>query len=225
MRAITFALISILAGSFSIAKDHIAAPEQKPVEDLLAKMRKAYSSAKSVALEVKVRNNTQNGVASGRFSFKYQHPNRIRYLADIGSNHVERYCDGKEVVTIFNAQRNSTKTINVDTLGGRMPGNLEWLCFFDWKRQLSTSAGNNMAQSKLKVIPSQTWNGKKWIVLEESAPQVGVGVRYFVDPKTYFIWRCDVSSIDQKRQITRTEVTKLDLNVKFESKLFTPPSP
>jgi len=218
MRAILSALISVFAV-------HPADTAPKPVEDLLAKMRKAYSSVKTAALEVHVKNAGQNGQITGRFSFKFASPNRIKYLAEVGANHTERYCDGKEIVTIRNDKRASTTTINVDTLGGEVPGNLEWLSFFDWKRQLSTAQGANMARSTFKLIPSESWNKKNWIVLEETATFMNLKVRYFIDPKSYFIWRCDVSQISQKRQVIHTEVTKLEIGPKLDASVFKAPPP
>lgn len=196
---------------------------QKPVEDLFLKMRKAYQAIDTASLQARLRFYAPSATQTGIMSVDYARPFKIRYTAEVGQNRVQRYSDGKQVVTIRDGNRTETAKINVDTVGGQVPGNLEWLCFFDWKRQLSTTPGNNMAKSTFKLIPVQKWNGKNWIVLEETAPEVNVGVRYFIDPRTYLIWRCDVKSLSTKKETVRTEVTKLVLHPKLNPAIFSPP--
>jgi outer membrane lipoprotein-sorting protein len=225
MRTIIIALISVFACT------SMAAPAPKEIEDLLGKMRKAYSSITTADMEVRVKRFTPSGQQSGRFSVKFESPNMLRYVGDVGKLHVEKYSNGKVVVLIQNATRTSDKMVNVGTLSANLPGNLEWLCLFDWKRQLSTtppkgqtSGGNTMAFSTFKLIPSEAWNNKKWIVLEETAKQLDSKVRYFVDPKTFFMWKVDVFSVANKQQVLQTQVTKLNQGVKFDSKIFEAPA-
>lgn len=193
---------------------------QKPVEELFLKMRKAYQAVDTASLQARVRFYGPSSTQTGILSLDYASPNKIRYTAEVGQNRVRRISDGKKVVTIRDGARTETDKVNVNTLGGQLPGNLEWLCFFDWKRQLSTTPGNNMAKSTFKLISKEPWNGKNWIVLEETAPEVNVGVRYFIDPRTYFIWRCDVKNLATKKQAARTEVTKLMLHPKLDPSIF-----
>lgn len=200
-----------------------AAAADKEVEDLLSKMRKAYSAVSGATMEVAVRVNSQSGWQSGVLNVDYARPFQVRFRGAVGENRVERYSNGKRVVTIRNGSRSSSDTVDVDTVGGGVGGNLEWLCFFDWKRQLSTAAGANMNQSKLK-LGNEEWNGKKWTVLDEVAENVGVSVRYFIDPKTYFIWRCDVTSLQIDQLVQKTEVKVLRLGVKHNSKTFEAPA-
>ena len=214
MGSLSVALISCFVVSASPRE------AQKPVEELFLKMRKAYQSVDTVSLQARVRFYGPSVTQTGILSLDYARPNKIRYSAEVGANRIQRFCDGKKVVTIRDGNRTEAVKITVDTLGGQVPGNLEWLCFFDWKRQLSTTPGNNMAKSTFKLIPKEPWNGKNWIVLEETAPQVNVGVRYFIDPRTYLIWRCDVTNLATKKQAARTEVTKLVLHPKLDPSIF-----
>ena len=216
MKSIPIALISLVGVGLARSE----AP--KPVEELFLKMRKAYQAVDTVRLQARLRFYSPSASQTGVLSLEYAQPNKIRYAAEVGQNRVQRFSDGKKVVTIRDGSRTETDKITVNTLGGQLPGNLEWLCFFDWKRQLSTTPGNNMAKSTFKLIPKEQWNGKSWIVLEETAPEVNVGVRYFIDPRTYLIWRCDVKSLSQKTQTARTEVTKLELHVKLDPSIFSP---
>lgn len=195
----------------------------KAVEDLFAKMRKAYSSVGSAKVEVRLRLNSPSGWQTGIISIDYQRPNLIRYVAQLGDNSVKRWCDGKKVTTRRNMQITTSDKVDVDTMGGQIPGNLEWLCFFDWKRQLSTSPGNNMAQSTFKLIPSEKWNDKTWIVLEETAKPMDTFVRYSIDAKTSFIWRCEVKQISTDRDIMETQVKSLSLGVQHDKSIFTAP--
>lgn len=194
------------------------------VEDLLKKMRTAYQSVGSATLSVKLRQEGVNGVTSGLLSLDYVRPNKIRYASRLGTNETRRYSNGKQVVTIRSSNRQVDTKVDVDTLGGRVPGNLEWLCFFDWKRQLSTSPGANMEKSQLKIVPNEKWQNRTWIVLDESAPSVGVAVRYFIDPKTFFIWKCDVFRLPGRQKAVQTEVQRLTLGPSFPKNHFEPPA-
>lgn len=196
---------------------------EKPVEELLKRMRTAYQSVSTASLAVKIRRDTEDGTDSGIITLDYARPDRIRYASRIGNVELRRFCDGRQVVTFRPGSRQSDTKINVDSLGGQMPGNLEWLCFFDWKRQLSTSKGANMHGNELKVIPSESWQKRRWIVLEETASQMGIFVRYFIDPRTFFIWRCDVYRTSDNRLMTTTEVQKLATGVPLSGNLFVPP--
>ena len=62
------------------------------------------------------------------------------------------------------------------------------------EEQLSTAPGGNMQGSKLGVVKAQKWKGTEWTVLEESSPDLGILVRYFIDPKSYVIWRTQIKN-------------------------------
>jgi outer membrane lipoprotein-sorting protein len=194
-----------------------------PADELLKRMRAAYQGVATASLAVRIRRENPEGTDSGLLTLDYARPNRIRYASRIGTVEIRRYCDGKQVVTVRPGMRDTEIKIDVDTLGGQIPGNLEWLCFFDWKRQLSTAKGANMFGNGLKVIPAESWRKRSWIVLEETASNMGIFVRYFIDPKTFFIWRCDVHRTSDNKLVTMTEVQKLATGVPLAAKLFVPP--
>lgn len=203
----------------------VAPAADKEVEDLLSNMRKAYSSIAGATMEVSVKVNTQqNGWQSGVLKVDYARPFQVRFQSEVGQNRVERYSNGKKVVTIRNKTVTTSEKVDVDSVGAQLTGNLEWLCLFDWKRQLSTDKGANMNESKLKVKTGEEWNGKKWTVLDEVAENVGVSVRYFIDPKTYLIWRCDVTALQIDQVVTKTEVKSVRLGVKHNPKIFEAPA-
>ncbi len=201
----------------------VAPAAEKPVEELLKNMRRAYQSVKSAQLAIKIVLDNQDGVSSGVVSVDYLAPNRLRYASRVGSTEVRRYANGKRVVTQRPGSRENQDRVDVDTLGGQVAGNLEWLCLFDWKRQLSTLKGANMAKSQLNVSLEKGWRGKSWIVLDERAPDMAVRVRYFIDPKTFFIWRCDVHRMQDDKRVAQTELQKLTLNPSFAAGHFEAP--
>jgi outer membrane lipoprotein-sorting protein len=198
-----------------------AGPE---VESLLSAMRKSYRDVTSVQLQVRLKQYFPTSRRTRIFSLDYVRPNRIRYVSAVGAERVSRFSDGKRVVT-FRTDRRAEETLpSPANLGRQLPGNLEWLCFFDWEKQLSTSAGNNMSGSRLRLLEEQTWNGKQWIVLDEEAPEVDVHARYFIHPETKLIWRCEVKRLSTRTLFLVTEVTKLVLNPKLNPSLFDPPA-
>ena len=125
MRPILVALFAVSAAAFARTE----AP--KPVEELFLKMRKAYRAVDTVRLQARLRFYSASSTQTGILSLEYAQPNKIRYSAEVGQNRVQRFCDGKRVVTIRDGNRSETDKITVNTLGGQLPGNLEWLCFFD----------------------------------------------------------------------------------------------
>jgi hypothetical protein len=219
--------VALLALSMAIPAPPQVGRAREPsaeIESLLKKMRTAYQAVRSASMQIKVKQFAVSGVRNGIISFDYEAPNKIRFVSHIGLNRIRRYSNGAKVVTLVGNQLPAvTPVVNVFTLGGRMPGNLEWLCFFDWKRQLSTSEGNNMYESELKLGAAEKWNGKNWLILDEVAPKSQVQVRYFIEPRTYLIWRCDITNLISKRKTGQTEVANLTLGVKLDSATFEPP--
>jgi outer membrane lipoprotein-sorting protein len=192
----------------------------KEVEKLLSSMRTAYQAASSATVDVLSITEFDGKEEKMEVRLDYAKPNLIRLIFSFRGSIVTRISDGKKVSTKVEGGKASTEALTLDALGGGAPINLESLAFFDWKRQLSTEPGGNMRKSEFKLILSESWKGRTWIVLEETAHEQDVFVRYFVDPDTYMIWRCDVKSLDKKRTIMTTEVRKLLLNPKLDPKLF-----
>jgi outer membrane lipoprotein-sorting protein len=208
----------LLAGCPAFALD-----SDKEVQKLLASMRTAYSTVESASLLVKTEFDNLGKRESQSISMSFQKPNLLHLDFSYKGQTATRICDGKKVYTMGSGGGRQVMTYSLDALGGDLPINLESMSFFDWKRQLSTSSGANMEKSRFKVIPSEQWNDRDWIVLEETAHGQNVFVRYFIDPRTYYIWRCEVKSIDSKKFMMETEVQKLMVNVKLDPKLFAAP--
>lgn len=216
-RSVLITVFLAAGGSFA------AAASESDVEKLLASMRTAYQAAQTAQLKVKSRFMVGDEWITSQVAMSYAKPNRLRLEFTIKDSVTHRVSDGKKVYTWFDPETVRVKDVDPDALGNDAPINLECLSFFDWKRQLSTESGANMEKSKFKVIPSESWNGRKWTVLEESAHGQNVFVRYFIDPKTYFIWRCDVRDLGSRKPFMETEVLELTLNPKFDAARFRPP--
>lgn len=186
---------------------------------LLSKMRSAYEGVKSAKFHV-IGKGFSPASKEQISDFEYKAAKKVR----------------AEVVGLFDEKSKIVFTANGDKFSardesGKLPattfdfeqfqpaGNLETLCFWDWKKQLSTEEGGNMQKSKLSVTQHEKWNDKDWIVLEENASEQKVKCRYFVDPKTFFIWRT-ISTPDSGEHVTDSWITKLDTGIEIDDKDF-----
>ena len=93
-------------------------------------------------------------------------------------------------------------------------------------RCLQSGCESRKEQRFLCTSNRNKWEGKEWIVLDEDAPSVGLFVRYYVDPKTYFIWRTIQMTQDEKpskRKVIQDFVVKsLELDVEIDESIFKP---
>lgn len=207
----------------------LAAPSfaaDKAVEELLAKMRETYKNVGTATFAMEATILGQNGDITVKMDGGFKSPNLMYVDASSeegGKAHI--VSDGTKIY----AQAEGMDQIleipyNVDNMGRVLSGaNLEVLNFFDWKRQLSTAKGDNMHESKLSIRRDVKWNNKTWIVLEESAPTVGVYVEYYIDPKTSFIWRTVQMSLDKEFVRGDFVIKSLKTGVKIDDKRFKKP--
>lgn len=191
----------------------------KDVEDILKALRVNYSNAKSVKMEV-VSYLQQVGDDNLLTSqVLYKKPGSFRILMkgnSMGPNgSLLMVSDGKTSYTKTPDSKVTKEKFDPDKIAP--PVNLEVLCFWDWKRQLSTEKGANMNGSQLRLLKKETWKGKDYMVLEEKAPRSEVFVRYFIDPKTKFIVRTAVYHLDDASILLQDhKVTKFELNAKID---------
>jgi outer membrane lipoprotein-sorting protein len=198
----------------------------KEVEALLAKMRTAYKSVKTAHIVTRSKSPVPEGDLIVTSDITYQAPNKIRAklngFAVNAQKVVTLVSNGKTLTVMGLPQGNLDQPFTfqnfVQATGPAL--NLESLNFWDWKRQLSTAKGDNMEKSALSVVPNTRWAGKTWTMLEERAPESGVYVRYFIDPKTYFIHHVRVTDISGEQLQMDTEIRVLQTNVKVNESLF-----
>jgi len=202
----------------------------KEVEDLLAKMRKAYKNIGTVTFKLESTILAENGDIVIHMIGGFRSPNKMYIDINFDDNRVKVVSDGKKVYVVAgNSDRVMEMPYDIDVMGQVLQGaNLEVINFYDWERQLSTGqlpSGEdaNMHDSKLSIRKNEKWNGKTWLVLEEAAPQVGVYVEYYIDPKTSLVWRTVQMSID--KEFTRGDyiLKSLKRGAKISDKRFQKP--
>lgn len=188
-------------------------------------MRDAYKSVKSATFHAEASVYPPTGSAQDfTCDFAYRSPNLIRVVIkgnEANSPVVTVLSNGK-TITISTPQGSPpVQDYSVDTLEKELPVNLESLSFWDWDRQLNTAAGKNMEKSAFKIVKDEEWNGKHWIVLEETAKKDNVLCRYFIDPKTFFIWRTRVKDLATNKDQVDAHLTKLNPDAGLSDDSFT----
>lgn len=200
---------------------HAADPK---VENLLLHMRNAYRAIKTA----KFTTVSHFGETVFINSFTYKAPSKIRLditapgKTDFKASLI-KVTDGKKIWMKFpNAVEFKESAFSVDNFAANLPVNLESLSFFDSCKQLSTAPGKNMAHSQLQILPSQPWNGKRWIVLHEHAPDQKLDCKYFVDPKSFLIWRTVVRQDGNPSVYEDSQITHLQLGPTVSDNVFGP---
>ena len=196
----------------------------KEVEALLAKMRDAYQKVKTAQFTATTFITGPFGEQGVTGKFSFANPNKIHALVmglpAAGGNDVVLTSDGKMMQAEGLEGRSGKRKFDEQAIVEALPFNLETLNFWDYARQLSTGEKGNMHDSQLKIVKKESWNGKSWVVLEETAPKSRVFVRYFIDPKTNLMWRTVVMDIDKKETQFDVQLKDLTLGVKLNDKLF-----
>lgn len=208
----------------------LALPSQaadKPVEELLKKMRTQYASIKSAKFITKsTQVNAQGQSRTLRAETQYSSPSKIysKLLSQTYSDEpMALITNGAKFITTGFPGSGKSKAYPEDqtALTSLIPLNLESLCFWDYIAQLTTWEGGNMSQSKLSVT-SETWNNRKWTILREVADWVKppLDIKYYVDPKTNLIWRTLVRNKKTQETVGDYELEKLWLGAKVDPSLF-----
>lgn len=184
----------------------------KEVEDLLAKMRVAYKNIGTATFRLESTLLAENGNLVLKMIGGFSSPNKMYVFIDSEDIHLKIISDGKRIYAVNDTvEQVADIPFSNLRLGQALSfANLEVLNFFDWEKQLSTSESANMSDSELSIRKNVDWNGKTWLVLEESAPQVGVYVEYYIDPESHLIWRTVQMTLDKK--ITRGDYILKALN-------------
>lgn len=216
-RALAFASLMILSPA-CLADD-------KEVDELLSKMRKAYRSAKTAKLVVETKVDSQDKFrAQTKVSFKSPNKIHARTTGLPGGVEITMVSDGRRMI-VSGPGGNQNLDFSMQNALRNLVGNLETICFWDWQRQLSNESGGNMQQSDLSIT-KEKWEGKEWIVLDEDAPSVGLFVRYYVDPQSFLIWRTIQMTQEgkpSKRKVIQDFVVKsLEIDPEIDESIFKP---
>lgn len=214
---------ALLVSAFALAVAPAFAAD-KDVEDMLKVLRDNYSKAKTVKMEVASMVLTQQGELQMTSQVWFKNPGSFRIESKAGADvSALSASDGKSAYNkSFDGEVTKGK-FDPDAIAS--PVNLEVLCFWDWKRQLSTTKGANMNESDLRLLKKETWKDKDYMILEEKAPKSKVFVRYYIDPKTKFIVRTAVYSLEDTTLLLQDhKVTKFELNATVDAKQLKLPS-
>ncbi|MDR3692508.1 MAG: hypothetical protein P4L46_24210 [Fimbriimonas sp.] len=224
MRNLGFNLLKAVCAASAFGATALCLAADRQVEELLSHMRVAYATNRSVTYTTQ----SHFGQVDFTSSFTYQNPNKIRVLISSPNSPAMKtsliqISDGKRMnVKLPNSMDFAEKAFSVQGFEQQLPVNLESLCFFDWEQQLSTAPGKNMEHSTFQLETNQPWNGRSWTVLVETAPRSRVVCRYYVDPKTYFIWRTVVKPMQGGNPLDASDcqITKLTPGAKVDSSDF-----
>lgn len=211
---------ALAAALFAVSSMAVAADEE--VEKLLGAMRDAYKAVNTAKFTTVTTMNIEEKDVSTTFEATYKAADKLYLWTDnmFGmEGKIKLICDGKTISVTTPSDKDETP-FSLEELSSAMPLNLESMCFWDWKRQLSTGDDGNMKKSTFKLSKDQDWNEKKWTVLEETANEQGVFVKYWIDAKTNFIWKTDVFEIETKAKVMTCEIKKLETGLTVADSLF-----
>lgn len=213
MKKLFFVPVLVMASLVAHAAD-------KDVEDLLTNMRKAYQSVKSAKFVMDGKLTTPGGNLEVTVAGKFMAPNLLKAEVTVFGQASNVVTDGATIKASAPGMDAQKRKYTTEALNQALPANLEIICFYDWKKQLSTEKGNNMAESKLAIKKAVEWNGRRWLLLQETAPTVGVYVEYYVDQDTWLINRTVVQDLETKKPQGDYRLKSLELGAKVEKKDF-----
>ncbi len=191
-------------------------------EIVVKEVRDAYSQVTTARLTVTFEEHDPQGRRlSGTADTAFLRPNHIRTIIKGGKLSSAVYCDGRQIVTVREHDRRATP-YSLANLEKEIPLNLETLCFVNYGKELSTSAGGGMYRSTLAVIES-VWKDKVWTVIEERNQSDDSTDRYFVGAKDHLIWRVVDMSYDRETTYSDLRVEKLSTGEPVPEDLFEPP--
>lgn len=220
-------LKQLLASAF-LAASTIAMAADEEVEKLLTSMRDAYKGVKTAkmttvtTLRASAPDSAEVKEMKATFEISFKGPDKAYIYTDnlFGADgKVKLVSDGK-TITLTTPDEKEEIPFSIEAMSGLLPLNLESICFWDFKRQLNTGENGNMRKSEFKLEKDKEWNERKWTVLEETAHEQGVYVRYWIDPKTHFIWRSEVHDIESKAKVMDCMLTKLETGLTLDDGLF-----
>ena len=221
-----------LAAVFCALLVAVCSPAQRPPKpidpaaaQLLHSMRTAYSSVKTAKISGTFTQYGKGNQVILKTEATYKAPNlfllRTTGLQDLDKAGYGVISDGLQIYVSGLPGGSMVRKYTENNMWEALPQlNLETLCFWDWRQQFKTNPGGNMYSSVFN-FSTDTWNGRSYTLLEEFAGNVHV--RYFIDPKTSFIWRVETFDISARSPYAITTIDKMDINVPVDDKSFVVP--
>lgn len=204
----SLALCTVLAAS-AFAVDETPTPAQ-----LLTKMRKAYAAVDAVYLETEISHPFYTLGVPLKIGMKK--PRSVRIDVDMkGGQKLRVVSDGKSMVLSDLTKPVAKVPMTETNQFGRLPANLEAICFVEAERELSTRKGGNMAGSKLSVQAKQNI-----YILKETVSNPDRKIFYEIDRKTLFIMKTTEFRDSEAKPYATYKVVKLDTKPKFAAGYF-----
>ena len=94
--------------------------------------------------------------------------------------------------------------------------------FEDPEKRLSTDKGGAFSGTDLSSY-NATWDDKQWTVIQETFAKQGVIRRYYIDPKTHFVWRVTDSDTDADKVFIDCTIRTFEADAKVDPELFKVP--
>jgi outer membrane lipoprotein-sorting protein len=208
--------LSLFGCLLGVAPSAIAANQE--VENLLAKIRNAYSSVKSAKYSTVV--NFRNPPLHCTNYFLAPDKFRVDFPAEGASGTTSIISDGKTTYYLPAGQEMQHEPYDFENFFKLSPGHVETFSYFEWKKLLVIGQGMGLDDSSLKVLPNQEWNGRNWTVLEETKTSEKQVYHYYVDPKTFLIWRTTSLPFGATAYRVDTQLTKLELGISVPASMF-----
>lgn len=211
-----------LSAGLLLTLSGLAAAAEKDVEEQLSKMRDAYKAVKAAKFTSESVLHIEGEKVTGTIDTVYKSENKVTMRATnlFGMEGVIKVISNGKKISVSTPEEKVDDDFSIEAMGQAMPVNLEVMCFWDWKRQLSTEKGANMEFSEFKLLKDQSWNDKKWTVLEETAKGQGVFAKYWIDPKTHFIWRTEISDLESKEKVMDCTLKSLEVDIEVADSTF-----
>lgn len=216
----------MLCAALLLSSTAISAPIQLKPDELLAKMREAYKAVKTAKLTTKANVKARGQSLTLSTDVTFKSPNMVYgkitgFPAAAPIKQLVVISDGSNISVLGAPGPVPKAKFSTDDLSARFSfANLETICFWDYDKQLSQRKGDNMEHSELSVLPEEEMDGRKFLVLQEKATEDKLLVRYWVDPKTYFIWRTQSKRTDSDAVVNDAKITKLEIDPKVDDKIF-----
>jgi len=175
---------------------------------LMTSLRARYGAIKGAELRERVVDSEGQVTEVKLF---YKAPSTIRAIVKLppekgGASYNVYSGDGHMVVT-GDRVKPYRLPFNPDLIQLSLKGDLEMICLWDWRRQLSTGRGDNFERSALSVS-SELHDGKAYEVLEEKPGGSSQINDYTVDPKLGIITRFRSFDTKTRRLLSESVVTR-----------------
>lgn len=212
-----------MLASFALAAALLA---QQPPSDLIQRIQNAYKAVKTVQMRAELRisaNEKEDYVAY--LDFVRDGTSKLISLSD-GEKSLLTWIETPSDLYLKSAGELTFSPLKHDQPSGGSvvdrvtPSSLNLIFFSPDGSKISLDKDGLFGESTL-VFTSTTVEGREWYVIERIRKDALE--HYYVDPKTYYVWKADNQDPKTKQDRTSWEVKKLETNGKIDPKVFERP--